>query len=210
MLFCIDDKDKQLVVESDRSIRDPSGTSMYTFCGITHVDEAELFRVFKRNLFKSRAFTDPVEDELTFPFNGLFLVPKLFGYFPFLDCDTETMYADAIFHLRLDNIPFRTYRSNHLRKSYWIFCDWQESIDDVLDFVESYPGDHRYSWIARHKKEMCVRAVPKYNTVPSFEDDYLVNSYTEDFKYFIKKFDDYWEHGLIPTYVTNIATLDAL
>lgn len=210
MLFCVDDKDKKLEVTTNGF----GESSLYTFCGSTSVDEETMFRHFKHHMFKSASLNriNRLDDnDNTFPpFSGYYLIPKLFGYFPFLDCDTPDVYADAIVHLKLDDIPFKAYRSNRMRESYWIFCDRQGTFNDTLDFIEGYPGDHRYSWIARHKQEMCVRAVPKYGAIPSFDDDHMVNTYTDDFKYWVSRFDKYWKHGIIPTYLDTIGTLDSL
>jgi hypothetical protein len=144
------------------------------------------------------------------PTYGMYIVPKMFNYFPFMDCDDEATFEDCKFHLTLDDIPYVAYKSNPQTDSYWIFCDRQLPLYEAIDFIEQYPCDHRYAWIARHKKELCVRALPKYGAIPTFNEDHLVNSFTDDFKYWIAQFNDYWINGKVSKYIELVDTANAI
>lgn len=146
----------------------------------------------------------------SFPTSGCYIIPKLFGYFPFLDCDSLRSFNDAKVSLALDDIPYVAYKSSKSANKFWIFCDKQMPFYDALRFIESYPHDHRYSWVAGYKKELCVRAVAKYFQIPAFVEDHLVSSFTDDFTFWVKKFDEYWESNLILNYMTNLQTLEEL
>ncbi len=141
------------------------------------------------------------------PFSGAYIVPKMFGYFPFLDCDDLNTYTEAKFELSADGIPHSCYKSNKYNH-YWIFCDKQCEINEAIDFIESYPCDHRYPWIARFKQELCVRAVPKGTYAPVHEENHLEESFTDDFTYWNSQFVKYWDSGLIPSYVDMLNTMD--
>lgn len=151
-----------------------------------------------------------VQHRHLFPFKGSYIIPKMFGYFPFLDCDDENTYTEAKFQLATDNIPYTAYKSNLRGNHYWIFCDKQGELDETIDFIESYPCDHRYPWLARHKRELCVRAIPKENYTPVHDEDYLSDEFTDDFAYWNSQFVKYWDSGLIPNYIDMLNAVDVI
>lgn len=144
------------------------------------------------------------------PTYGMYIVPKMFNYFPFMDCDDGATFEDCKFHLTLEDVPYVAYKSNPQTDSYWIFCDRQLPLFEAIDFIEQFPCDHRYAWMARHKKELCVRALPKYGAIPTFNEDHLVSSFTDDFKYWIAQFNDYWINGKISKYIELVDTANAI
>ena len=214
MIFALDDPSIKIHCKSSRNkLQD------YEFIGVSQVDEAELYRTFRKALATSASYArvneslgiKTPESPVNFtPYRGMFIVPKLYGYFPFLDCDDHESYDEAVFELELHDIPYKSYTTNPTTGAHWIFCDQQDNFENTLKFIESYPSDHRYEWIAKYKEEFCVRAVPKYGNIPTFCDEHLVSNYTNDFKYWISEFDSYWKSGLIMNYLNIIKTVDII
>ena len=145
-----------------------------------------------------------------FPFSGAYIVPKMFGYFPFLDCDDVNSYTEAKFQLSADNIPYSTYRSSRVDNHYWIFCDRQCSLDEAIDFIEMYPCDHRYPWLARYKRELCIRAIPKQGYAPHHDENNLEDEFSDDFTYWNSQFVKYWDSGLIPSYMDMLKAVESI
>lgn len=145
-----------------------------------------------------------------FPHSGAYIIPKMFGYFPFLDCDDLSSYTEAKFQLCADNIPYISYKSSEKTDHYWIICDKQGEINETIDFIETYPGDHRYPWIARYKQELCIRAIPKSGYVPHEDERYMDTEFSDDFAYWNSQFVKYWDKGLIPSYIDMINTVNAV
>ena len=128
MLFAIDDPKQKFEIPSrSYNLLDPNGGSFenesYKFNGTKHATEEEMFAYFKKQLFiaesisslridtyrakAAKANGSPsriVNDRQHHKFHhtGVYIVPKLFGYFPFLDCDNMATYEDAKFHLNMD------------------------------------------------------------------------------------------------------------
>jgi hypothetical protein len=143
-----------------------------------------------------------------FPFSGAYIVPKMFGYFPFLDCDDLNSYTEAKFQLSADGIPYTAYRSSKYDEHHWIFCDRQCGINEAIDFIETYPCDHRYPWIARYKQELCIRAIPKKGYAPHHEENHLEDEFSDDFAYWNSQFVKYWDSGLIPSYIDMLSAVE--
>jgi hypothetical protein len=142
-------------------------------------------------------------------FTGAYLVPKVYNYFPFLDCDSKDICDDVIFDLGVDNIPYIVYESSS-DEHYWVFCDHAGIFDDTLSFIKQYTSDQRYAWIAEEKREFCVRAIPKNGYIPKQIDSHLDDEFTDEFKFFIKSFDDYWVNGKIIQYIDMISTSELI
>ena len=162
MNFCIEDVNNKIVVEGN-----PVIDNEYSFYGIKPVSEEELFQEFKRKWFHkhSKVRLDIARDmggmdryknrpinvhtgkqsqiKIDIPFTGSYIIPKLFNYFPFLDCDDEDTYENAKFNLALEGIPYKAYKSNKNNDSYWIFCDHQVPLEEAINFIASHPCDHR-------------------------------------------------------------------
>lgn len=232
MLFAIDGE------VFKRSAPAYSDLGEYTFKSVVPVSEDKMFKQFKKNkslsesmynLNDSREYryirqNDPVTMQMAvnrvpvnserppfkIPFKGVYIIPKMYEYFPFLDCDSAECFENVKFNLALDNIPYKSYKSNYLSDSYWILCDRQCPLDEAIEFIETYPADHRYSWIAKEKQELCIRAAPKGNWLPTLVDEHLDSEFTNDFKYFTVQFEDYWKHGKIIEYLEMIKTVESL
>jgi len=149
------------------------------------------------------------EAEKIFPFHGVYIVPKLYGYFPFLDCDTKEQQAECLFHLELDKIPHVIIESS--KHSKWIICDREGNFKDTLSFIKSYPADPRYSWIAEYKEEFVIRGAPKMNKPPVLvERNDMGKGFSKNFQFWLDDFEKYWKTGLIPSYVEIMSTLNAI
>lgn len=239
MLFGIDNIEERCVVpDADIQIhqrRDEffQNFGEYKFTKVSLVTEEEMFSRFKKNFFigesvkniRGQAYPigDPTKGanigatyfpnsaprRYLFPTTGCYIIPKLFGYFPFLDCDDNKTYEDAKVHLNMNDIPYVAYESSYANK-HWIFCDKQMPFDQTLAFIESYPHDHRYTWISQFKEEFVVRALPKNNRKPKFVEDNLVSNFTDDFKFWIQKFDKYWERNLILNFIMTLETMEKI
>lgn len=149
------------------------------------------------------------EVEFLMPLMDIYLIPKLYGYFPFLDCDTEDQFEECRIALEYDKIKYAAYHSSsngYGLNGRWIFCDVEGTFEDTLAFIKKYPADGKYSWVAEHKNEFCVRAVPKFNHVPTQIqiDD---SKFSRNFKFWIDDFNRYWtESELIQYIVFNVVT----
>lgn len=237
MIFGIDDG----IVEHDVDL-DGVTVNKYHLINTKQVDEAEMFRVFRKtkniieskyriecktsinfedyglssapSMSKNAGYKIPktaeyvLEHKHMFPFSGAYIIPKMFGYFPLLDCDDLNTYTEAKFQLIADGIPYISYKSSNAGDHYWIFCDRQCGLDEAIDFIETYPCDHRYPWIARYKRELCVRAIPKLNYIPHQDDDNLATEFSDDFTYWNAQFVKYWDNGLIPNYIELLSAVN--
>jgi len=121
-----------------------------------------------------------------YPQMGYYLIPKLYGYFPFLDCDSQKQYDETCVELNMNNVQYVAYKSNKY-DHHWIFCDQQGSFDETLKFIEEYPCDPRYAWVASYKREFCVRATTKKNFTPKRITD-IEDTMSDDFRYWLRCF----------------------
>ena len=128
----------------------------------------------------------------------IYIIPKLFNYFPFLDCDSQEEYEDCCSHLESDGVRFVSYQSSN--RGYWIFCDKAMDFDNTISFIKQYPADGRYSWIAEYKREFCVRAIPKKGIIPEriVADD---SDLSREFKFWLECFDQYWATSKLIEYI---------
>lgn len=129
----------------------------------------------------------------------VFIIPKLYEYYPFLDCDNADMYNECVYLLEKDDVSWISYKSTPTKGSYWIFCDKPGSFDVTLDFIKNYPADPRYAWVAGYKKEFCVRALPRDNQTPVRHESR--GSFSKGFEFWISDFDDYWKNGTIMEHI---------
>ena len=210
----------------------------YQFVKSDIVSEAEMFRRFKKEMFTEKHRVDilnknnlddgfGVTSRLSpngssvvpstpfgrkaytgYPIRGYYLIPKLYNYFPFLDCDSTREFDDCCVELNMNDVPFVGYQSNKYG-SCWIFCDRQGSFEKTLKFIEAYPCDPRYAWVAGYKKEFCVRATTKHNFTPKRITD-IADDMTDDFKYWLSCFENHWSDGMIEKYRMIHDTMESL
>jgi hypothetical protein len=109
------------------------------------------------------------------------------------------MYNETIALLDTDNISWVSYKSTPSKNSFWVFCDKFGTFDEVLSFIERYPADPRYAWVAGHKREFCIRGIPRLNQVPQ---KYQTNgTLSGGLQFWISEFDEYWKGGKLIEYI---------
>jgi hypothetical protein len=198
-----DDIEEVNTATFNNPIKNSSILSQVTNLGVSSIGVRQKGRKRKKyNLTATKQYSK-------FPYGGAYIIPKMFGYFPFLDCDDVNTYTEAKFQLSADNVPHSCYKSNK-HNHYWIFCDKQCEINEAIDFIESYPCDHRYPWVARYKQELVVRAIPKADYCPRHTENHLKEEFSDDFAYWNSQFVKYWSGGLIPSYIDMVNTLDSI
>lgn len=192
----------------------------YTFATCEQVDEDTLFNTFLKVKFRTESLQRVITRDAIagrsnsspykYPYNGLFIIPKLYGYFPFLDCDDRDVCEEATYHLESNNVPYTCFKSSTSKDSYWIICDKEDTFDNTLEFIKQYPADHRYAWVAEHKQEFCIRAVQKYpDGVPAEVNTYDgVNGFSGNYKFWINSFKEYWSSGLISSYINRAEVIN--
>jgi len=233
MLYAVD-TGRELTADGGDSIDMPK-VDAYRFKQCEVVSEEEMFRRFKKEYFiiKHKAEEDsrrkqqhPFDTRYTgasgfpptsevqrktyppYPLHGYFIVPKLYGYFPFLDCDSKRQYDNCCVELNMNDVNYVAYQSRE-PDHYWIFCDKQGDFEETLKFIEGYPCDPRYAWVASYKKEFTIRALPKARFYPKRISE-INNDMSDDFKYWLSCFEKHWTDGLIEKYKIIHDTMEAL
>jgi hypothetical protein len=229
MIFAINDESQdQLEIFTDSLYGLNETRPSYKFDKVKIVSEDEMYNNYRQIISSkvSRYYTSSARSRISDDgevlsnndiianiklnhFTGSYMIPKVYNYFPFLDCDSEMIYDDVVFDLGVDNIPHVSYRSSD-GDNYWIFCDRAGSFDDTLAVIKKYTSDHRYAWIAEKKEEFCVRAIPKHGYIPNTVDSYLTNEFTDEFIFFINSFNKYWCNGKIIQYLEMIRSAEAI
>lgn len=142
----------------------------YTFPKAVALSELDAYYFFRKKYilkeFYKKSQNQPINPHSIAETIPVFVIPKVYNYYPFLDCDTSEQYHNCCALLFRDNINFVSYKSSPAKDSYWIFCDNEGSFEDSLKFMQTYPADPRYAWVASYKHEFCVRAIPKSGLVP--------------------------------------------
>lgn len=174
----------------------------YSFPSVKYLTEKDAIDFFRESYIRSLPFQKEeakyrITPEYAIDRMKLYIIPKLYYYFPFLDCDSEDEYHYCCSELSNDNIQYQSYISSlkENKHKYWIFCDLEFNFDECLKFLLKYPCDQKYTWVASYKKEFCVRALPKKGfIIKKQENEYKFSS---NFQHWIKDFDNYWENGEI-------------
>lgn len=219
MIFCKDSKTEW--VETTKCVEPPSGTGgkyithmngKRGFKRVEYLSEDAIYKYYRqrhiqRNLL-CRTFPEKYghSERYEGPFD-IYLVPKIFdSYIPFLDCDGLDSYNDVCALLINDGVPYQAYKSSG-KDSYWIFCDRHLAFDDCLEFIKLYPADGRYWWVAQHRREFCVRALPKGYMIPK-KMETSQQQFSTTFNAFISCFEDYWKNSKLVRYIINNKILE--
>lgn len=187
----------------------------FSFPKVEIIKEKDAYEYYRHTLI-NRSFSYAKKQDSTLTHNYLppknvlidiYVIPKVYDYFLFLDCDDKTQYDECTMQLQQDEIPYISYRSSPKKESFWIFCDRFGTVDDILSLMNMYPADPKYHWVAKHKREFCIRAIPKFGTNPEKHESFGTQ-FSKQFSFWISEFDDYWENSKLITFIKTRNVLE--